>query len=152
MPKLPKPPGHHTITPGFAVPNATRVLEFLQKAFGAKLVDKYDAPDGSIAHCEIMIGDSVVMFGEANPTHGMEAMPASLSYYVDDGAAVDATYKRAVASGAKSMMEPKDQFYGYRSATVKDPGGNKWTICAIVEQLTPEEMRKRADTMMKGAK
>jgi len=150
MPKFPKPPGHHTVTPGFAVPNAAKVLEFLQKAFGGRLVDRYDAPDGSIAHCEVMIGDSVVMFGEANPSHGMEAMPGSLSYYVDDGEAVDAAYKRAVGSGAKSIMEPKDQFYGYRSATVKDPGGNKWTICAIVEQVSPEEMQRRMAELSKG--
>lgn len=150
MPKFPKPPGHHTVTPGFAVPNSTKVLEFLQKAFGGKLVDRYDGPDGSIAHCEMMIGDSVVMFGEANPSHGMEAMPASLSYYVDDGPEVDASYKRAIASGATSLMEPKNQFYGYRSATVKDPGGNKWTICAIVEQLSKEDIEKRMADMMKG--
>ena len=152
MPKFPKPPGHHTVTPGFAVPNATKVLEFLQKAFGGKVVDRYDAPSGSIAHCELMIGDSVVMFGEANPAHGMDPMPASLSYYVEDGDAVDVTYKRALASGAKSVMEPKNQFYGYRSATVKDPGGNKWTICAIVEQVSPEEMQRRMADMMKGGK
>ena len=150
MPKFPKPPGHHTITPGFSVPNATKVLEFLQKGLGAKLVDRYDAPDGSIAHCEVMIGDSVVMFGEANPAHGMDPMPASLSYYVDDGDAVDAAYKRAVGAGARSVMEPKNQFYGYRSATVKDPGGNKWTICAIVEQVSPDEMKRRMDDLMKS--
>jgi len=149
MPKFPKPPGHHTVTPGFAVPKATKILEFLQKAFGGKLVDRYDAPDGSIAHCEVMIGDSVVMFGESNPAHGMEAMPASLSYYVDDGNAVDVAYKRALTSGATSVMEPKNQFYGYRSATVQDPGGNKWTICAIVEQLTSDEMHRRMADMMK---
>jgi len=149
MHKFPKPAGHHTVTPGFAVPNATKVLEFLQKAFGGKVVDRYDAPGGTIAHCEMMIGDSVVMFGEANPAQGMDAMPASLSYYVEDGDAVDVTYERALASGAKSVMEPKNQFYGYRSATVKDPGGNKWTICAIVEHVSPAEMRRRMAEMMR---
>lgn len=150
MPKLPRPQGHHTVTPGFAVAKATKVLEFLQKAFGGKVVDRYDAPDGSIAHCELMIGDSVVMFGEANPAHGMEAMPASLSLYVDDGPAVDATWQRAVAAGATSLMAPKDQFYGYRTATVKDPGGNKWTICAVVEQLSKAEIDRRAAAMHQG--
>ena len=122
MPKFPKPPGHHTVTPSFAVPNATKVLEFLKKAFGGKLVDRYDAPDGSIAHCEVMLGDSAVMFGDANPAHGMEAMPAALALYVEDGKAVDATYKRALAAGAKSVSAPADQFYGYRSATREGPG------------------------------
>lgn len=148
MQKFQKPPGHHTITPGFAVPNAAQVLHFLEKAFGAKVVDRYDGPGGSIAHCEMMIGDSVVMFGEADPAHGMAAMPASLSLYVDDGGAVDTTYERAIASGAISVMEPKNQFYGYRSATVTDPGGNKWTICAVVEHVSPEEMHRRMARMM----
>ena len=152
MPKFPRPPGHHTITPGFAVPQATKVLDFLQKAFGGKLVDRYDGPGGTIAHCEVMIGDSVIMFGDANPAHGMEAMPASLAYYVEDGNAVDVTYKRALGVGATSVMEPKNQFYGYRSATVKDVGGNKWTICAIVEQVSPEEMQRRMAEMTKGGK
>ena len=151
MPKLPRPPGHHTVTPGFAVPNATRVLEFLKHAFGGELVDRYDGPDGSIAHCEVMLGDSVVMFGEANPAHGVEPMPASLSFYVADGEAVDGTYQRALAAGGTSVSEPTDQFYGYRSATVKDPGGNKWTICAVVEELDSDELHRRMDEMMKGA-
>jgi len=150
MPKFQKPQGHHTITPGFAVPNSKKVFDFLQTAFGGKVVDRYDGPDGSIAHCEMMLGDSVVMFGEANPAHGAPAMPASLSFYVDDGPAVDATYKRALAAGATSMMEPKNQFYGYRSATITDPGGNKWTICAIIEQLSRDEIMRRMGDMEKG--
>src|SRR5262245_14193215 len=117
MPKFPKPPGHHTVTPAFAVPEAGKVLDFLKQAFHATLVERYDAPDGSIAHCEVRLGDSAVMFGEANPAHGMEAMPAALSLYVDDAEAVDATYERALAAGATSVATPKDQFYGWRSAT-----------------------------------
>jgi PhnB protein len=148
MPKLQLPEGHHTITPGFAVPHASKVLAFLEKAFGAKVVEKYDGPGGSIAHCEVRLGDSVVMFGDAGPH--MPAMPASLAYYVDDGPAVDRTYKKALEAGAVSEMPPKDQFYGYRSATVRDAGGNKWTICAVVEKLTPEEIQRRMADMMKG--
>src|SRR5262245_40922216 len=134
MPKLPRPPGHHTVTPGFVVPNASRVLSFLEKAFGGRVVERYDGPGGSIGHAEVMLGDSVVMFGDPMP--GFDPMPASLSYYVDDGKAVDAAYKKAIDAGATSVMAPKDQFYGYRSATVKDAGGNKWTICAVVEQVS----------------
>ena len=133
----------------FAVENASKVLAFIEKAFDGKVVDKYDGPGGTIAHAEVMIGDSVVMFGDANREHGMPPMPAMLSFYVDDGDAVDASYKRALAAGATSETEPKNQFYGYRSATVRDSGGNRWTICAVVEQLTREEMQRRAADMMK---
>ena len=77
MAKIKRPEGHHTITPGFSVENATKVLDFLQKSFGGKVVDRFDGPNGAIMHCEVMIGDSVVMFGEATPEMG--PMPASLS-------------------------------------------------------------------------
>ena len=139
--KLPRPAGHHTITPGFAVPQAAKVIEFLQRAFGAEIVERYDMPDGNVAHAELRLGDSVVMLGSSGK--GFDPMPASLSYYVDTGEAVDSAYKRALAAGATSVMEPANQFYGYRSATIRDVGGNKWTICAVVEELTKEEIEKR---------
>ncbi len=141
--KHPRPTGHNTVTPGFAVVGASKVIAFLERAFGGKVVDKYEGPGGEIFHAEVMLGNSVVMLGEANADAGHAAMPAMLSYYVESGNEVDATYKRALDAGAKSVTEPKNAFYGYRSATVQDPGGNQWSICAIVEQLTPEEIQQR---------
>jgi PhnB protein len=142
---LPRPAGHHTLTPGFSVANAGKVITFLQKAFGAKVLERYDAPEGKVAHAELLIGDSVVMLGDTNPQ--MPAMPAGLSYYVVNGDAVDTTYKRALEAGGRSLAEPKNQFYGYRSASVEDVGGNRWTICAIVEQVSDDEIQRRMKDM-----
>jgi PhnB protein len=147
MPTIRRPAGHHVITPGFMAPKGTaaKAAEFIEKAFGGKVTERYDGPDGTIAHCEVMLGDSIVMFGDAMA--GYDPMPASLSYYVDDGKAVDETYRRALAAGATSETEPADQFYGYRSACVKDVAGNRWTICAVIEELTPEEIQRRMASM-----
>lgn len=148
MGKLSRPDGHHTITPSFIVPGAAKVITFLEKAFGAKVVDRYDGSNGSVMHAELRIGDSVVMCGE--PTGQWPAMPAVLSFYVDDGPAVDATYEKALAAGATPVEEPRDQPWGYRSGSLKDPGGNRWTICAVIEIVSREEIDRRMEKMMKG--
>src|SRR5262245_50301561 len=137
------PPGHHTVTPGMVCPNVGQVIEFLQKTFGAEQIERMEM-GGGIAHAEVRIGDCIVMMGE--PMGPWTAMPASLSVYVDD---VDDTYAKAIAAGGESLQEPADQFYGHRTARVKDMGGNHWSIHKVVEEVAPAEMQKRMMDMSK---
>ncbi len=118
-----KPAGFHSVTPYLVVEGADRLLPFLKDAFDAEEVMTHRREDGSIMHCELKIGDSVVELGQANPKWG--AMPASLHLYVPD---TDAVYLKAMAAGAKSLEEPKDAEYGDRTAGVRDPSGNNWFI------------------------
>jgi PhnB protein len=135
-----KPKGYHTVTPFIYNTNIAETIDFATKAFGATLKEKHFTPEGRIMHAEIVIGDSIVMMGE---THGdMPSMPVMLYLYVED---CDSVYKNAMAAGGKSLREPTTEFYGDRSSGVTDPWGNQWWIATHVEDISPEEMAKRAE-------
>ena len=136
----PVPEGYRTVTPYLVVDGATNVLDFVKQAFGAEEKFRMDGPDGKVGHAEVQIGDSIVMVGDAGAEN--PAMPAMIHLYVDD---CDATYERALAAGAKSEREPTDQFYGDRSAGVRDSAGNLWWIATHVEDVPEEEMAKRIE-------
>jgi uncharacterized glyoxalase superfamily protein PhnB len=144
----PIPEGYHTVTPYLVVREGEKTIDFLKNALGAELVSEpLKRPDGTILHAEIKIGDSRVMMAESNEQQ--RAMAAMLYVYVPD---VDAVYQRAVKAGGTSMKEPVDQFFGDRTASVKDPSGNHWEIGTRIEDLTPAELKKRAAAMFKQQK
>jgi uncharacterized glyoxalase superfamily protein PhnB len=124
-----------------------KLLEFLKKAFDAKVVDLMKGPGGTVAHASVRIGNSMVMMGEAGGK--WKSFPAMIYLYVKDA---DATYKRALRSGAKSLMKPADQFWGDRHGGVKDSWGNQWWISTHIEDLTPAEIKKRGEAWMKKQK
>ena len=140
----PIPDGYHSVTPYLSVPGVAKLLDFLQQAFEAQELHRMPRPDGTIMHAEVMIGDSLVMMGE--PMGSSQPMFGSLYLYVHD---VDAVYKRALQAGATSTSEPADQFYGDRSAGVKNPVGNQWWIATHKEDVPPEEITKRAEVFMR---
>jgi len=132
------PQGYHSVSPYLVVDGAAKLIDFVKQTFNAAESARMDGPQGHISHAEVKIGDSIIMLSDSTPEY--KAMPAMLYVYVED---VDAVYKKALQAGATSVSEPKNQFYGDRSAGVKDPLGNHWGIATHVEEVPPEEMQRR---------
>lgn len=140
MAAKPIPDGYHSITPYLVVPGVMKLLDFLRQGLGATVAEPpMMRPDGAVMHAEVRIGDSIVMMGE--PMGDMPAMPATLYLYVPD---VDAVYRKALAAGGTSVREPADMFYGDRHGGVKDPSGNVWWIATHIEDVPPDELKRRA--------
>ena len=140
----PIPAGYHTVTPYLVVPGAAQLIDFMKQALGAEELSRMDRPDGTVMHAEVKIGDSRVMLGEAGGE--VDPMPAMLHLYVEDA---DAVYQRALQAGATSLREPEDQFYGDRLGGVKDAFGNQWWLATHIEDVSPEEMARRAAAQAK---
>ena len=132
------PEGFHTVTPYLVCDDVPRVIDFVKKAFDAVELERSVDPKGRVMHAQVRIGDSIVMMGGSMET--FPAAPAQLYLYVPD---TDVLYKKAMAAGGVSIMEPTNHFYGDRSGGVQDPAGNKWWIATHIEDVSPEEMKRR---------
>ncbi|MCK9800059.1 VOC family protein [Pseudomonas sp. MAFF 302030] len=147
----PIPEGYSSVTPYMGVQRAAEAIEFYKQAFGATEVMRLEMPDGGIGHAELRIGDSAIMLG--TPCEDMalgspdsHKTTVGIHLYVED---VDLLFARAIAAGGQVASEVKDQFYGDRSGTLKDPFGHLWFISSRKENLSPEEIRQRAAQMFK---
>jgi PhnB protein len=125
-------PGFNNIAPYILVKGAARFVDFLKAAFEGTERIRVPQPDGSIMHCEIGIGDSVIELGDANEQH--PPRPTTVHLYVDDA---DATFERALRAGATSIYPVADQHWGDRQGSAKDEFGNVWNI-AMAKSWTPE--------------
>ena len=143
----PIPAGYHSVTPYLIVKDAAGAIDFYKAAFGATECFRMTQPDGRVGHAEIKIGDSVVMLADEFPERGalsaqtLGGTPVSILLYVEN---VDRVTQQAVAAGAKLARPVADQFYGDRLGTVTDPFGLQWHISTHKEDVSPEEMRRRA--------
>lgn len=152
MPAKAIPEGYHTATPYLIIKGAAAALDFYKKAFGATELFRMAGPDGKIGHAEIRIGDSNIMLSDEVSGMGylspqtLGGSPISLMLYVPD---VDKAFQQALGAGATAQRPVQDQFYGDRSGTLKDPFGHVWTISTHIEDIPPDEMRRRAETFMK---
>jgi PhnB protein len=148
-----QPEGYPTVCAALSIDGAAEAIVFYSKVFRATERMRMDGPGGTIAHAELQIGDSVVMLADEYPDmdfvgpRKLGGTPVSLSVYVDD---VDAVFARAVKAGATPFREPEDQFYGDRSAQFIDPWGHRWGIATHIEDVSAEEMQRRAAEMMSG--
>jgi PhnB protein len=147
----PIPEGYHSLTPYLFVRNAAGAIEFYKNVFGATETMRMPGPNGQIMHAELKIGDSTVMLSDENPQMGalspqsIGGTATGLNVYI---ANVDAVVQKAVDAGAKLVRPVKDQFYGDRSGSVIDPFGHLWSVATHVEDVSPEEIGKRAAAAM----
>jgi len=150
----PVPEGYRTITPYLIMHHAAEAIEFYKKVFGAVEKDRLEMPDGKIGHAELSIGDSMIMLADEAPDYGALApetvggTPVSIALYM---AGVDDVIKKALDAGAVLERPVEDQFYGDRSGSIKDPFGHKWTILTHIEDVSPEEMKRRAEALFGGS-
>jgi PhnB protein len=141
------------VTPYLCVRDAAAAIEFYKQAFGATEMFRLADPVGKIGHAEMKFGAAVIMLADEFPNWDFQSpltyggSGTSLHLQVDD---VDAIFNQAVAAGAKVIRPPKNEFYGERSAKVVDPYGHVWMLAQHVEDVSPEEMQRRWDEMLKN--
>jgi PhnB protein len=153
MPEIkPIPDGYRSIIPYLIVADGAAALAFYQQVFGARVRMRLDGPGGKIGHAELEIGDGLIMLADEHPAMGALApptvggTPVALHLYLED---VDAVAAKAIAAGAKLKRPVENQFYGDRLGTVEDPFGHVWHISTHVEDVSPEEINRRAAAMAK---
>ena len=152
MAVTPIPENYHSVTPYLSIKGASEALEFYKLAFNATEIFRLPTPNGEIGHADILIGDSHIMLSdpcEESPIPSPQVLGGSsvgLHVYVED---VDALFEQAIKAGAKEVKPVEDQFYGDRTGTLEDPFGHIWFLATHKENLTPEEINIRAETLFK---
>lgn len=148
MPEVhPIPEGYPRVTPYLIVDGASAAIDFYTQVLGAGERMRMPGPGGTIGHAELAIGDSVIMLADADPDmdirdpRSVGGTPVLLHVYVED---VDACVERATAAGARLLEAVEDKFYGDRAGQFEDPFGHRWSVASHVEDITPEEMARRA--------
>jgi PhnB protein len=139
------------ITPYLCVHNSADAIAFYEKAFGGVETMRLEDKTGRIQHAEVDIGGAKLMFADEFPDIGFLSPktlgtrpPVMLSLGVSD---VDAVYRQAVDSGATSLRAPADQFYGERTAQLRDPFGHIWALMTRKEDLSSEEVVERFEAI-----
>jgi len=147
----PIPDGYPQVTPYLCVEGAAAAIDYYSAVFGATERTRMPAPEGKVGHAELQIGDSVIMLADEFPEmnilspKSIGGTPVSLSIYVED---VDGVVERAVGAGATALRPVRDEFYGDRTGQFEDPFGHRWSVSTHIEDVSEEEMAKRASEAM----
>jgi PhnB protein len=146
----PIPDDYPRVSAYLTVDGAADAIEFYKSILGATERGRLPGPDGRIGHAELNLGDSLIMLSDSFPDMGVRdpkdigGTPVTLSVYVED---VDDVFARALAAGATEQRPVQNQFYGDRSGQFVDPWGHRWNVASRVENVSPEEMERRAASM-----
>jgi PhnB protein len=150
----PVPEGYGTITPNLVCRDAARAIEFYKSAFGAKELHRAPGPNGEILHAVLELGDSKFFVNDpmnrtpvGTPGQGA-TNPTYIHLYVPDA---DSLFKKAVSAGARVDMPIQDMFWGDRYGMVTDPFGQQWGIATHIEDVAPEDMKRRQDAFFAKA-
>ena len=149
----PIPDDYPQVMPYLHVDGAAEAIAFYEKVFGAVERMRMPDPSGKIGHAELVLGDAVIMLADEYPDMGIRGpaafggSPVTISVYVED---VDEVFRRAVDAGAKPVRDLETQFYGDRSGQFDDPFGHRWSVASHVEDVSPEELQRRAAEAMGG--
>ena len=152
-PVQPIPAGYPRLSPYLCVDGAARAIGFYTDVLGATERMRMDGPDGRIGHAELSIGESMIMLADEYPDMGflspgrIGGTAVTLHLYVED---VDAVFEKALAAGAKALRPVENQFYGDRSGQFEDPFGHRWNVASHVEDVSEEEMARRAEAYTSG--
>lgn len=140
----------HPIAPYLCVNDGERAIAFYKEAFGAVERLRLGAPGQRIGHAELLINGALIMLSDEFPDMDVRSAatlggsPVVVCLTVDD---VDQVAQRAVAAGAKVLRPVADQFYGDRGGKFQDPFGHVWWIATHIEDLSPEEIQRRAEAL-----
>jgi PhnB protein len=149
----PIPDNYPQVVPYLIVDGAGEAIEFYKSVLGASERMRLEGPDGKLGHAELEIGDAVIMLADENPGMNIEGpksvggTPVTIHVYLEDA---DGAFERAVQAGAKPLRAVEDQFYGDRSGQFEDPYGHRWNVATHVEDISEEEMSRRASEIGGG--